>query len=67
MLELAEMVGKVMGQKPVLEFAPARAGRAVPQLARHRQGPAGPGLEAAEHGFDDGLPELVDWFRKEAR
>ena len=37
--------GKVMEQKPELEFAPPRAGRAVPQRARHRQGQAGAGLE----------------------
>ena len=47
-LELAELVGKAMGQKPVVEMRGGPARRAVPQLARHRQGRKGPGLEAAE-------------------
>ena len=66
MLELAELVGKVMGQKPEIEFAPARPG----ELFRSSLDVAKAGRVLGwtpEYGFDDGLPQLVDWFRKEAR
>jgi UDP-glucose 4-epimerase len=65
-LELAEMVGKVMGQKPVVEMAPARAG----ELFRSSLDVAKAGKVLGwkpQYGFDDGLPQLVDWFRKEGR
>ena len=54
-------------KKPDLEFAPAAAGRAVPELARHRQGQAGPRMDARRMGSTMGSPELVEWFKKEAR
>ena len=65
-LELAEMVGKVMGQTPVVELAAARPG----ELFRSSLdvGKARRMLNwKPESGFEDGLPQLVDWFRKEAR
>jgi UDP-glucose 4-epimerase len=65
-LELAEMVGKVMGQKPVIELAPARAGelfRSSLDIGKARKVLGW----KPEFGFDDGLPQLVDWFRKEGR
>jgi UDP-glucose 4-epimerase len=65
-LELADMVGKVMGQKPQVELAPARPG----ELFRSSLdiGKAGRVLRwKPECGFDDGLPQLVEWFRKEGR
>ena len=65
-LELAEMVGKVMDQKPAVELAPARPG----ELFRSSLdiGKAGRVLGwKPEFGFDDGLPQLVEWFRKEGR
>ncbi len=65
-LELADMVGKVMGQKPQVELAPARPG----ELFRSSLdiGKAGRVLRwKPEFGFDDGLPQLVEWFRKEGR
>ncbi len=65
-LELAEMVGRVMGQKPEIEFAPARAG----ELFRSSLDVSKAGKVLGwkpEVGFDDGLPQLVDWFRKEGR
>ena len=65
-LELAEMVGQVMGQKPEIEFAPARAG----ELFRSSLDVSKAGKVLGwkpEVGFDDGLPQLVDWFRKEGR
>jgi UDP-glucose 4-epimerase len=65
-LELAEMVGRVMGQRPEIEFAPARAG----ELFRSSLDVTKAGKVLGwkpEVGFDDGLPQLVDWFRKEGR
>jgi len=65
-LELAEKVGGVMGRKPELEFAPPRAG----ELFRSSLdiGKAGRVLGwRPTVAFDDGLGELVTWFRKEAR
>ena len=65
-LELAELVGKVMGQKPAIEMAPARPG----ELFRSSLdiGKAGRVLGwKPQSGFEDGLPQLVDWFRKEGR
>jgi UDP-glucose 4-epimerase len=63
-LQLAEDVGRVMGVKPVLEFAEPRAG----ELSRSS-------LDASKarsvlgwsptHAFDDGLAELVEWFKVE--
>ena len=64
-LELADTVGKVMGQKPKLEFAPARPG----ELSRSALdvGKAKKALGwSPSHAFEDGLRELVEWFRKEA-
>jgi UDP-glucose 4-epimerase len=65
-LELAEMVGRVMGHKPEIEFAPARAGelfRSSLDVSKAREVLGW----KPEVGFDDGLPQLVDWFRKEGR
>jgi UDP-glucose 4-epimerase len=65
-LDLATSVGEVMGQKPKLEFAPPRAG----ELSRSALdvGKAKKVLGwKPEYGFEDGLRELVDWFKKEAR
>ena len=65
-LELAASVGQVMGRKPELEFSEPRAG----ELARSA-------LDVSkakkilgwtpQYVFEDGLRELVDWFKKEAR
>ena len=65
-LELAELVGKVMGHKPTIEMAPARPG----ELFRSSLDIAKAGRVLGwkpQSGFDDGLPHLVDWFRKEGR
>ncbi|MBA3316674.1 MAG: NAD-dependent epimerase/dehydratase family protein [Gemmatimonadales bacterium] len=65
-LELAELVGKAMGQKPTVELAPARPGelfRSSLDIGKARRVLGW----KPEFGFDDGLPQLVDWFRKEAR
>jgi UDP-glucose 4-epimerase len=65
-LELGEMVGKVMGQKPVIELAPARAGELFRSSLNIAKASKVLGWKP-EFGFDDGLPQLVDWFRKEGR
>ena len=65
-LELAEMVGQVMGQKPEIEFAPARAGELFRSSLDVSKARKVLGWKP-EVGFDDGLPQLVDWFRKEGR
>jgi UDP-glucose 4-epimerase len=65
-LELAELVGKVMGQKPQIEMAPARPGELFRSSLDITK--AGKVLRwKPEVGFDEGLPQLVDWFRKEGR
>jgi UDP-glucose 4-epimerase len=65
-LELAESVGEVMGQKPKLEFAPARAGELFRSALDITKAKTVLGW-MPQHRFEDGLRELVDWFKKEAR
>jgi UDP-glucose 4-epimerase len=64
--ELAESVGQVMGQQPELEFAPPRPGELFRSALDTSKAKAVLGW-APEWTFDDGLRQLVDWFRKEAR
>jgi UDP-glucose 4-epimerase len=63
-LELADSVGQVMGQKPELEFAPPRPGelfRSVLDVSKAKAV-----LKwAPEWKFEDGLRLLVEWFEKE--
>lgn len=65
-LELGEMVGRVMRQKPEIEFAPARAGELFRSSLDISKARRILGWQP-EVGFEDGLPQLVDWFRKEGR
>jgi UDP-glucose 4-epimerase len=65
-LELGELVGKVMGQKPVIEMAPARPGELFRSSLDITKAGRVLGWKP-QSGFDDGLPQLVDWFRKEGR
>ena len=65
-LELAELVGKVMGQKPAIEMAPARAGELFRSSLDVSKARKVLGWQP-EVGFDEGLPQLVDWFRKEGQ
>jgi UDP-glucose 4-epimerase len=65
-LELAEIVGKVMRQKPKIELAPARPGELYRSSLDITKARKVLGWKP-EVSFDDGLPELVDWFRKEGR
>jgi UDP-glucose 4-epimerase len=65
-LDLAASVGEVMGQKPRLEFADPRAGELFRSALDVSKAKAVLGW-TPEHKFEDGLRELVDWFKKEAR
>lgn len=65
-LDLAESVGQVMGRKPELEFAPPRPGELFRSSLDVNKARTVLGW-APEWKFDDGLRQLVDWFRKEAR
>jgi UDP-glucose 4-epimerase len=65
-LELADLVGKAMGQKPVVELAPPRAGELFRSSLDVSKARKVLGWKP-EIDFDRGLPELVDWFRKEGR
>ncbi len=65
-LDLTRSVGEVMGQTPTVEFAPPRAGelfRSALDVAKAKRVLGW----APEYVFEDGLRELVDWFRTEAR
>jgi UDP-glucose 4-epimerase len=63
-LELADAVGQVMGQKPELEFAPPRPGELFRSALDISKAKAV--LKwAPEWKFDDGLRLLVEWFEKE--
>jgi UDP-glucose 4-epimerase len=65
-LDLADAVGAAMQQKPVLEFAPARAGELFRSSLDIRKARQVLGW-APEHDFDHGLRELIQWFREEAQ
>ncbi len=65
-LELAETVGQVMGRKPRVELAPARAGELFRSSLDIGKASAMLGWKP-EVRFDDGLGDLVEWFRKEGR
>jgi UDP-glucose 4-epimerase len=65
-LELTEAVGQVIGRKPEVEFAPARAGELLRSSLDVGKARKVLGWKP-EVRFDDGLGELVDWFRKESR
>jgi UDP-glucose 4-epimerase len=64
-LELAEVVARVMGRRAVIEHAPARAGELFRSSLAIDKARALLGWSPV-HSFDDGLPLLVDWFQKEA-
>jgi UDP-glucose 4-epimerase len=66
-LDLAQSVGEVMGQKkPKMEFAPPRAGELFRSALDVSKAKKQLGW-APEYVFDDGLRELVNWFKAEAR
>jgi UDP-glucose 4-epimerase len=63
-LDLAAIVGRVMGVSPMLEFAPARPGELLRSALDVRKARALLGW-APEYRFENGLPQLIDWFKKE--
>ncbi len=65
-LELAASVGQVMGRKPELEFAEPRAGELFRSALDVSKAKKVLGW-TPQYVFEDGLRELVDWFKKEAR
>ena len=65
-IELAEVVGKVMKQKPEIEFAPARPGELFRSSLDIGKAKRVLGW-SPQWSFDDGLPLLVEWFRTEGR
>jgi UDP-glucose 4-epimerase len=65
-LDLASSVGEVMSQKPRLEFAPPRPGELFRSALDIGKAKRVLGW-APDHAFEDGLLQLVDWFKKEAR
>jgi UDP-glucose 4-epimerase len=65
-LDLADSVGQVMGMKPELEFAPPRPGELFRSSLDIGKAKSVLGW-APEVRFEEGLRELIDWFRKEAR
>jgi UDP-glucose 4-epimerase len=65
-LDVAGAVGNVIGEKPKLEFAPARAGelnRSALDVSKAKRVLGW----SPQYQFEDGLRELIDWFKKEAR
>jgi UDP-glucose 4-epimerase len=64
-LELAESVGAVMHQKPQLDFAPARPGELLRSALNISKAGSILGW-TPQFQFEDGLGELVGWFKKEA-
>jgi UDP-glucose 4-epimerase len=65
-LDLATAVGEVMGQKPKLEFEAARAGELSRSALDVSKAKKILGWEP-QHQFEDGLRELIQWFKKEAK
>jgi UDP-glucose 4-epimerase len=64
-LDLASSVGNVLGQKPKLDFAPPRAGELLRSALDVGKAKRVLGW-SPQYQFEDGLRELVDWFKKEA-
>jgi UDP-glucose 4-epimerase len=65
-LDLAASVGEVMGQNPKLEFASPRAGELLRSALDVSKAKKVLGW-TPDYVFEDGLRELVDWFKTEAR
>jgi UDP-glucose 4-epimerase len=65
-LDLAKAVGEVMGLKPRLEFSEPRPGELFRSALDISKAKSVLGW-TPKYKFEDGLRELVDWFKKEAR
>ncbi len=64
-LDVAEGVMGVIGRRVPLEFAPARPGELMRSVLDNGKAAKRLGWRP-EHRFEDGLAELVSWFREEA-
>jgi UDP-glucose 4-epimerase len=64
-LELAAIVGRVMGVEPRLEFGEARAGELLRSALDTGKAKRVLGWQP-EVSFDAGLPRLIEWFKTEA-
>jgi UDP-glucose 4-epimerase len=64
-LDLAASVGQVMGREPKIEFADARPGELFRSALDVSKAQRVLGW-TPQYVFDDGLRELVDWFKQEA-
>lgn len=65
-LDLAASVGQVMGRKPEIEFSEPRPGELSRSALDVSKAKKVLGW-TPQYVFEDGLRELVDWFKKEAR
>jgi UDP-glucose 4-epimerase len=63
-LELAAIVGRVMGVEPQLEFGEARAGELLRSALDVSKAKRVLGWQP-EVSFDAGLPKLIEWFKAE--
>jgi UDP-glucose 4-epimerase len=63
-LELAAIVGRVMGVEPKLEFGEARAGELLRSALDVSKAKRVLGWQP-EVSFDAGLPKLIEWFKAE--
>ena len=62
-LDLAQSVAEVMGVRPQLEFSAARPGELRRNALNIDKARSGLGW-SPEHRFDDGLREIVQWFKE---
>ncbi|MEA2724391.1 MAG: UDP-glucose 4-epimerase [Gemmatimonadales bacterium] len=65
-LDLAASVGQVLGRKPEIEFDQPRPGELLRSALDVSKAKKVLGW-TPQYVFEDGLRELVDWFKKEAR
>jgi UDP-glucose 4-epimerase len=65
-LDLAASVGEVLGRKPEVEFDAPRQGELLRSALDVSKAKKVLGW-TPQYVFEDGLRELVDWFKKEAR
>jgi UDP-glucose 4-epimerase len=64
-LEVADAVMAIIGRRVPVEFAPPRSGELLRSVLDARKAEQRLGWHP-EHRFEDGLGELVTWFREEA-
>ncbi len=65
-LDLAHACGRVLGVRPEIEFAPARPGELLRNALNIGKAKRGLGW-VPQASFEDGLREVVTWFKQETR